>query len=340
MSTSSINKSELIRQIMDRLSAELESIEKSAKAAHEAATHEESRSEDSHDTRGIEAGYLAGAQSARAAELKKLLVLFRDLPVRDFAVGEMISVGALVRAALDEKPGWFFLVGSGAAGMHVEQVGQKSRGVCRAGIPKGCDRSGNPFGPLSEFGALHYVRFISRVGRRFLLFAVLTGGLCRSAGLRREFSLLLDGVLVFAFCKLCGASALRGWSCLAAPLALTGGFKTLISKPVLSWVASVALILAGTHTLQLQSGGVDPLLGAWLVALGFLLKRSAWGALKSKANFKVFRPGEFPGAGPVPGFEGGFDRSMDQDRFAQARDVVVEPVAQVGRSESKGRISH
>jgi hypothetical protein len=105
-------------------------------------------------------------------------------------------------------------------------------------------------------------------------------------------------------------------------------------------VASVALILAGTHTLQLQSGGVDPLLGAWLVALGFLLKRSAWGALKSKANFKVFRPGEFPGAGPVPGFEGGFDRSMDQDRFAQARDVVVEPVAQVGRSESKGRISH
>ncbi len=110
---------------MDRLTAELETIERSAQAAHEAATHEESRSEDSHDTRSIEAGYLAGAQAARAAELKKLLVVFRDLPVREWGPADLISAGALVQAELDGKPGWFFLVGAGAAGMHIEMAGQK-----------------------------------------------------------------------------------------------------------------------------------------------------------------------------------------------------------------------
>ena len=149
MSSTSISKSELIRQIMDRLSVELESIEKSAKAAHEAATHEESRSEDSHDTRGIEAGYLAGAQAARAAELKKLLVVFRELPVRDFAPDEMISVGALVRAALDEKPGWFFLVGAGAAGLHVEQAGQRIQ-VVTVQSPLGDALVGRKAGEFSE----------------------------------------------------------------------------------------------------------------------------------------------------------------------------------------------
>jgi transcription elongation GreA/GreB family factor len=113
-------KSDIVAKILESISTELESMERSARAAHEAATHEESRSEDSHDTRSIEAGYLAGAQAVRVAELKKLLILYREMDLRAFQKNEPIAVGALVHAKLDEKPAWYFLVNAGAAGMAVD----------------------------------------------------------------------------------------------------------------------------------------------------------------------------------------------------------------------------
>ena len=124
-SQSKPNKFEVVKRIVETISNELDAIERSAQAAHEAATHEESRSEDSHDTRSIEAGYLAGAQASRGADLKKLLIVYRELSIRDFLPGESAAVGALVRATLDEKPGWYFIVGAGAAGLTIEQGGAR-----------------------------------------------------------------------------------------------------------------------------------------------------------------------------------------------------------------------
>src|SRR4051812_18493840 len=79
--TSMNRKQELIQIIMAQLNSELELITQSAKAAHEAATHEESRAEDSHDTRGLEASYLAGAQMARAEALKKTIASYQFMNV-------------------------------------------------------------------------------------------------------------------------------------------------------------------------------------------------------------------------------------------------------------------
>jgi len=118
-------KRDIVAQIVESISSELETIERSARSAHEAATHEESRSEDAHDTRSIEAGYLAGAQTARALELKKTLIEYRELALREFGLDEAVAVGALVLAALDEKKGWYFIVGSGAAGSTVQVNGVK-----------------------------------------------------------------------------------------------------------------------------------------------------------------------------------------------------------------------
>jgi transcription elongation GreA/GreB family factor len=91
-----IHKQQLIDQLVLRLNEEFSTLVQAAKAAHEAATHEESRAEDAHDTRGLEASYLAGAQAARAAELQKLIAMFRQLPIREFKPGEPIAIGALV----------------------------------------------------------------------------------------------------------------------------------------------------------------------------------------------------------------------------------------------------
>ena len=61
------DKQAIIDRLVEKLQSEAEALVRAAQAAHEAATHEESRAEDHHDTRGLEASYLAGAQAQRAA---------------------------------------------------------------------------------------------------------------------------------------------------------------------------------------------------------------------------------------------------------------------------------
>lgn len=91
-----MNKSEIIERIIDRLQEELAAVTASAQAAREAATHEESKAEDQHDTRGLEASYLAGAQAGRALELQKTIMAFRQLELRDFGAQDRIAAGAIV----------------------------------------------------------------------------------------------------------------------------------------------------------------------------------------------------------------------------------------------------
>jgi|GEM_PF-2926412 len=128
---------------------------------------------------------------------------------------------------------------------------------------------------------------------------------------------------------------------LFAPLALKGGLKALISKPVLAWMASVVLFLAGGFQLKVAKGGVDPLVGLWLIGLGVFFRRSVWGALKSKAQFRVWRPGEFPGVDPTGA--GGFESAWrdpsgaEESRFNRAQDVVIEPVTRIEDARARKR---
>lgn len=72
-------KVKILKAFVLKFETELEGVARSAKAAHEAATHEESKAEDSHDTRGVEASYLAGAQAARGEELKQVILEYKLL---------------------------------------------------------------------------------------------------------------------------------------------------------------------------------------------------------------------------------------------------------------------
>lgn len=114
-SASRPDKAQLLLEIVARLSRELAALEASATSAREAATHEESRAEDMHDTRGLEASYLAGAQAARAAELRGRIVRLRAMPVRPFGADEPAAPGALLELEHEGRRALYLLLSVGGA---------------------------------------------------------------------------------------------------------------------------------------------------------------------------------------------------------------------------------
>lgn len=105
-----MDKTALLAEIEAELRRELATLTRAAKDAHAAATHEESRSEDKHDTRGIEASYLAGAQAARAAEIERQLQVFQSVPRQG---GERIASGSLVELESGGRKSFYLLSPSG-----------------------------------------------------------------------------------------------------------------------------------------------------------------------------------------------------------------------------------
>ena len=63
-------KQKIIQAFIAYFEQELAALIQSAKAAHLAATHEESRAEDRHDTFAIEASYLAAGQAVRVQDIR------------------------------------------------------------------------------------------------------------------------------------------------------------------------------------------------------------------------------------------------------------------------------
>ena len=100
MNSMSGHKAKVIAEFIAKFESEVAALSMSAKAAHEAATHEESKAEDSHDTRGVEASYLASAQSARIAELKAVVLEYKGLHSTALATeksGSVVAAGTLVK---------------------------------------------------------------------------------------------------------------------------------------------------------------------------------------------------------------------------------------------------
>ena len=108
-----MNKKEVIATIQTYLAEELAAVTVAAKAAHEAATHEESRAEDSHDTRAIEAGYLAGAQAKRAEDLRAQLLMYKFMPTRDYGAEDVACPGALVELEFNGRNAFYFIAPQG-----------------------------------------------------------------------------------------------------------------------------------------------------------------------------------------------------------------------------------
>ena len=112
-----VKKSVLIQKILASLDAELELYAASARAAHEEATHEQSKAENKYDTRGLEASYLAHGQSRQAAETLQARKEFAALKLRDFGPGDGIDLGALVELEGAESACYF--IGPRAGGTEI-----------------------------------------------------------------------------------------------------------------------------------------------------------------------------------------------------------------------------
>lgn len=128
------HKAQIVERLIQRVHGELIALQQAARSAHDAATNEESRAEDPHDTRGIEASYLAGAQSGRALVLQQLLVSYRLMDVRSRAPDAPVTLGALVEL-LEEASNrklWVLLVPREGGqqidfeGVSVQVIGPKS----------------------------------------------------------------------------------------------------------------------------------------------------------------------------------------------------------------------
>lgn len=127
-----MDKRALLKQLVNQLMADIAVLTQSALAAHGAATHTESKAEDQYDTRGLEASYLAGAQSKRVLDLQETLEQFRYLDMKKFGPETPIASTAFVELECDGKSVYYLLMPKGggmtatAEGKHVQVITPQS----------------------------------------------------------------------------------------------------------------------------------------------------------------------------------------------------------------------
>ncbi len=113
------NKQQLLKEIIQKLEAQLQTTVDSALFAKEASTNEESKAENKYDTRGLEASYLASGQAQRAKELREKIFHIKKIEPRLFSKNEPISETALVRVSVnDQQEKYFFLISIGGIEMN------------------------------------------------------------------------------------------------------------------------------------------------------------------------------------------------------------------------------
>lgn len=119
-------KKELIEALLVKVKLEHDAVVQAAQAAHEAATHAESKPEDQYDTRGLEASYLAGAQSKRANELARQMNLLKLLLDKvNSQKFSSIAPGCLVALEINGKKLYYFLIAEGGGvslKLHEKQI--------------------------------------------------------------------------------------------------------------------------------------------------------------------------------------------------------------------------
>lgn len=106
-------KASLHEELVRLLATDLETAERAQRSAHEAATHEDAKPENDKDTRALEQSYVARGQARRVEELRTDLASARAMPIRTFAAGARISLGALVTVDEDEETSLILVAPSG-----------------------------------------------------------------------------------------------------------------------------------------------------------------------------------------------------------------------------------
>lgn len=114
-----MTKEQIVQNIIAALSADLLVFSVAAKAAHEAATHEECLPDNKYDTTALEASYIAQGQANRAQEIRGALESYRSLTLLDFEDDAAVRLTALVTLEAADGTLRRFFLGPEAGGMKV-----------------------------------------------------------------------------------------------------------------------------------------------------------------------------------------------------------------------------
>lgn len=108
-----MNKKKLIQFLTQKIADELAAITQAAKNTYDDATSAETKAENKYDTRSLEASYLAGAQAQRVSDMKEVLAIFENLPIKDFLSTSKIMLTALVQVSLVDKQSYLLIMPKG-----------------------------------------------------------------------------------------------------------------------------------------------------------------------------------------------------------------------------------
>jgi transcription elongation GreA/GreB family factor len=114
-----MNKTDILRLIIDQLTRNLAVQFNAAKTAHEASTHEENIPDNKYETLALEASYVAQGQANRAQEIKRALATYKQLTLRHFDDDSAIGLTALVTLTSDDNTTRTVFIGPLEGGMKV-----------------------------------------------------------------------------------------------------------------------------------------------------------------------------------------------------------------------------
>lgn len=146
-----MNKRALLKKILSKLQDEVESYARAARAAHAEATDPQSKAENKYDTRGLEAAYLAGAQSRQAAETQNAIEAFQKMALKEFKPTDPVDLSAFVEVETRGDRMYFF-IGPSKGGLEIDHNKQEVT-VITPQAPLGEQLVGRKAGDRFKWGA-------------------------------------------------------------------------------------------------------------------------------------------------------------------------------------------
>jgi transcription elongation GreA/GreB family factor len=119
-----ISKSAIVKEVVKRLGAELETLAGVSRAMHADASDEQNKAEDQYDTRGLETAYIASSQARQATATEEALAAYQSLKLTKFTANTPIDVTALVELESRGERMTYFL-GPKSGGIEVRVGGRE-----------------------------------------------------------------------------------------------------------------------------------------------------------------------------------------------------------------------
>lgn len=104
-----MQKDKILKILIKNVQTELSGLKAAYESTHSLMTAPDMKAEGKYDTRGVEAGYLAGAQKVRVAELEIDLQMLEEIKPRAFKETEEVAIGALVELELNNQSRKYFI---------------------------------------------------------------------------------------------------------------------------------------------------------------------------------------------------------------------------------------